>query len=76
MKFRRKKSTQKITSKVSWKDFDEYEKLKNRLKEERRLLKILEKQSAEKLSEEIVEKRIQRHRRPCGKNIHILLPLY
>ncbi len=43
----------KITSKVSWKDFDAYEKLKNRLKEERRLLKILEKQSAEKLSEEI-----------------------
>ena len=43
----------KITSNVSWKDFDAYEKLKNRLKEERRLLKILEKQSAEKLSEEI-----------------------
>ena len=33
--------------------FDAYEKLKNRLKEERRLLKILEKQAAEKLSEEI-----------------------
>ncbi|MBO8230765.1 DEAD/DEAH box helicase [Prochlorococcus marinus str. MU1404] len=43
----------KITSDVSWKDFDAYEKLKNRLKEERRLLKILEKQAAEKLSEEI-----------------------
>ena len=43
----------KITSNVSWKDFDAYEKLKNRLKEERRLLKILEKQAAEKLSEEI-----------------------
>ncbi len=43
----------KITSNVSWKDFDAYEKLKNRLKEERRLLKILEKLSAEKLSEEI-----------------------
>ena len=43
----------KITSNVSWKDFDAYEKLKNRLKEERRILKILEKQSAEKLSEEI-----------------------
>ncbi len=43
----------KITSNVSWKDFDAYEKLRNRLKEERRLLKILEKQSAEKLSEEI-----------------------
>ncbi|MBO6959987.1 MAG: DEAD/DEAH box helicase [Prochlorococcus marinus CUG1438] len=43
----------KITSDVSWKDFDDYEKLKNRLKEERRLLKILEKQAAEKLSEEI-----------------------
>jgi len=43
----------KITSNVSWKDFDSYEKLKNRLKEERRLLKILEKQAAEKLSDEI-----------------------
>ncbi|MBO8234463.1 DEAD/DEAH box helicase [Prochlorococcus marinus XMU1419] len=43
----------KITSNFSWKDFDAYEKLKNRLKEERRLLKILEKQAAEKLSEEI-----------------------
>ncbi len=43
----------KITSNVSWKDFDAYEKLQNRLKEERRLLKILEKQAAEKLSEEI-----------------------
>jgi len=43
----------KITSNVSWKDFDAYEKLRNRLKEERRLLKILEKQAAEKLSEEI-----------------------
>ena len=43
----------KITSNVSWQDFDHYEKLKNRLKEERRLLKILEKQAAEKLSEEI-----------------------
>jgi len=43
----------KITSNVSWKDFDAYENLKNRLKEERRLLKILEKQAAEKLSEEI-----------------------
>ena len=32
---------------------NEYEKLKSRLKEERRLLRILEKQSSEKLSEEI-----------------------
>ena len=43
----------KITSNVSWKDFYAYEKLKNRLIEERRLLKILEKQASEKLSEEI-----------------------
>ncbi len=43
----------KITSNISWEDFDAYEKLKSRLKEERRLLKILEKQAAEKLSEEI-----------------------
>ena len=43
----------KITSNISWQDFDNYEKLNNLLKEERRLLKILEKQAAEKLSEEI-----------------------
>ncbi len=43
----------KITENISWKDFDAYEKLKSRLKEERRLLRILEKQAAEKLSEEI-----------------------
>ncbi len=43
----------KITSNISWQDFDAYEKLKSRLKEERRLLRILEKQAAEKLSEEI-----------------------
>ncbi len=43
----------KSTSNISWQDFDNYEKLKNRLKEERRLFKILEKQAAEKLSEEI-----------------------
>ncbi len=43
----------KITANISWQDFDAYEKLKSRLKEERRLLRILEKQAAEKLSEEI-----------------------
>ncbi len=43
----------KITSDISWQDFDAYEKLKSRLKEERRLLRILEKQAALKLSEEI-----------------------
>ena len=43
----------KITSNVSWQDFDAYEKLKSRLKEEKRILKILEKQASEKLSEEI-----------------------
>ncbi len=43
----------KITSNISWQDFDAYEKLKSRLKEERRLLRILEKQAATKLSEEI-----------------------
>ena len=36
----------KITSNISWQDFDEYEKLKSRLKEERRLLRILEKQAS------------------------------
>ena len=43
----------KITSNISWQDFDVYENFKSRLKEERRLLKILEKQASEKLSEEI-----------------------
>ena len=43
----------KITSNISWQDFDAYEKLKSRLKEERRLLRILEKQASEKLSDEI-----------------------
>ncbi len=43
----------KITSNISWQDFDACEKMKSRLKEERRLLRILEKQATEKLSEEI-----------------------
>ncbi len=43
----------KITSNISWQDFDAYEKFKSRLKEERRLLRILEKKASEKLSEEI-----------------------
>ncbi len=43
----------KITSNISWQDFDAYENLKSRLKEERRLLRILEKQASDKLSEEI-----------------------
>jgi len=43
----------KLTDNISWEDFDSYEKLKNRLKEERRLLKILEKQASQKLLEEI-----------------------
>ena len=47
------KELKKITADISWQDFDEYEKLKSRSKEERRLLRILEKQAAEKLSEEI-----------------------
>ena len=42
-----------LTHNISWKDFDSYEKLKNRLKEERRLLRILEKQASNKLIEEI-----------------------
>ena len=42
-----------ITNDISWQDFDTYEKLKNRLKEEKRLLKILEKQASDKLQEEI-----------------------
>jgi len=44
----------KITKNISWNDFDNYEKLKGRIKEERRLLKILEKQASKKLLEEII----------------------
>ncbi len=43
----------KITDKISWEDFDAYEKLKSSLKEEKRLLKILEKQASQNLYEEI-----------------------
>ena len=42
-----------ITKNISWQDFDSYEKLNSRLKEERRLLRILEKQASKRLSEEI-----------------------
>ena len=42
-----------LTKNIEWKDFESYEKLTGRLKEERRLLRILEKQSSIKLSEEI-----------------------
>jgi len=48
------KNLKNITKNISWNDFDNYEKLKGRIKEERRLLKILEKQASEKLIEEIV----------------------
>ncbi|MBK17139.1 MAG: DEAD/DEAH box helicase [Prochlorococcus sp. SP3034] len=44
----------KLTLNISWKDFDHYEKLKMHIKEERRILKILEKQASKKLNEEII----------------------
>ena len=47
-------SLKKLTHNISWEDFDFYEKLKGQLKEERRLLKILEKQASQKLLEEII----------------------
>ncbi len=47
------KKLKSITQNISWQDFDLYEKLKSRLKEERRLLKILEKQAFQKLQDEI-----------------------
>ncbi len=47
-------SLKKLTLNISWEDFDNYEKLTMRMKEERRILKILEKQASKKLSEEIV----------------------
>ena len=42
-----------LTHNIAWKDFESYEKLTGRLKEERRLLRILEKQASIKLAEEI-----------------------
>ncbi len=39
---------------IPWSDFERYEKIKSHLKEERRLLKILQKQSAETLSNELI----------------------
>ena len=44
----------RLTLNISWEDFDQYEKLKIRIKEEKRILKILEKQASKKLSEEII----------------------
>ncbi len=38
---------------IPWSEFEKYEKNKNRLREERRLLKILQKQAAETLSNEL-----------------------
>ena len=46
---------EKITKNISWDDFDLYEKIKSRLKEERRILKILEKEASKKLIEEIIK---------------------
>ena len=39
---------------IPWSDFERYEKIKGHLKEERRLLKILQKQSADTLSNELI----------------------
>ena len=39
---------------VPWEEFERYEKIKSHLKEERRLLKILQKQSAETLFNELI----------------------
>ncbi len=44
---------QGITGDILWKDFDDYEKIRSRLKEERRLMRILQKQSAETLENEL-----------------------
>ena len=42
-----------IAGDVSWEDFEDYEKSRGRLKEERRILRILQKQSAEALANEL-----------------------
>tara|TARA_Y100001968_G_scaffold333788_1_gene399495 strand:- start:14080 stop:16815 length:2736 start_codon:yes stop_codon:yes gene_type:complete len=42
-----------ISVDISWEDFEDYEKKRGRLREERRLLKILQKQAAETLANEL-----------------------
>ncbi len=44
---------QGLAADIPWEDFDEYEKQRGRLKEERRLLRILQKQAAETLANEL-----------------------
>ena len=43
----------KISGDVPWKDFEDYEKRRCRLKEERRLLRILQRQASESLTNEL-----------------------
>ncbi len=47
------KTLQENVSDISWTDFENYEKSRGRLKEERRLLKILQQQAAETLANEL-----------------------
>ncbi len=44
---------QSVVNDVSWEDFENYEKRRGRLREERRLLRILQKQAAETLANEL-----------------------
>ncbi len=44
---------QGVTGDIPWEDFEDYEKRKGRLKEERRLLRILQQQAAETLANEL-----------------------
>ncbi len=44
---------EEIAGEIPWNDFEEYEKSKGRLREERRLLRILQQQAAETLSNEL-----------------------
>ncbi len=44
---------QQVVGDVSWDDFEDYEKRRGRLKEERRLLRILQQQAAETLANEL-----------------------
>ncbi len=47
------KKLQLLSNNVPWNDFEDYEKHKGRLKEERRLLRILQKQASETLTNEL-----------------------
>ncbi len=51
---RRLSTLEALVSDIPWNDFEDYEKRRNRLKEERRLLRTLQKQAADTLANELI----------------------